>query len=139
MKISVENAKSLNMKTCIVTFDQPLYIKSQDITSAICLSDEMFPVVRLDSFHALMSYMGSIGYIMAGSGIKEALSTVYAKNIINHIMSGRAYARAAHAHILLQLALSRLIFDYLLKNNSEFKTLIADETNANIFFLIIPK
>lgn len=80
-----------------------------------------------------MSYMGSIGYIMAGSGIKEALSTIYAENTIDHIMSGRAYARAVRAHILLQLALSRLIFNDLLQNNSEFQTLITDETNANIF------
>lgn len=98
MKTSVENARSLNMKTCIVTFDQPLYTKSRNITSAICLSDEMFIVVRLGSFHTLMSYMGSIGYIMGGSGIKEALSTVYAENTIDHIMSGRAYARAVRAY-----------------------------------------
>lgn len=31
MKTSVDNAKSLNMKTCIVTFDQPLYIKKTHV------------------------------------------------------------------------------------------------------------
>lgn len=42
-----------------VTLDQPLSAKSSDRT-------------LLGLFHTLMSYMGSIGYIMGGSGIKEA-------------------------------------------------------------------
>lgn len=31
MKSSVDNAKELNMRTCILTFDQPLYMKARDI------------------------------------------------------------------------------------------------------------
>ncbi|GFX78979.1 uncharacterized protein TNCV_3912671 [Trichonephila clavipes] len=61
MKTSVENAKQLNMRTCILTFDQPLYMKAWDIASAVCLSDEALVAVRLGSFHTVMSYMGSIG------------------------------------------------------------------------------
>ncbi|GFV62594.1 uncharacterized protein TNCV_2528191 [Trichonephila clavipes] len=82
MKTSVENAKQLNMRTCILTFDQPLYMKARDIASTVYLSDEVL-VVRLGSFHTAMSYMGST---MAGSGIKKVLSTIYAENTIDHIM-----------------------------------------------------
>ncbi|GFY79679.1 uncharacterized protein TNIN_224991 [Trichonephila inaurata madagascariensis] len=60
MKTSVENAKQLSMRTCILTFDQPLYMKARDIASAVCLSDEVLIVVRLGSFNTVMSYMGSI-------------------------------------------------------------------------------
>ena len=28
---SISHARKLNMKTCIITFDQPLYLKSRDI------------------------------------------------------------------------------------------------------------
>ncbi|GFY23388.1 hypothetical protein TNCV_3940841 [Trichonephila clavipes] len=47
MKTSIENAKQLDMRTCILTFDQPLYMKAWDIASAVCLSDEVSVVVRL--------------------------------------------------------------------------------------------
>ncbi|GFU56056.1 uncharacterized protein TNCV_3405201 [Trichonephila clavipes] len=103
MKSSVEKAKQLNMRTCILTIDQPLYMKARDIASVVCLSNEVLVAVRLGSFHTAMSYMGSIGYIMAGSGIK-VLSTIYAENTIDHIISERAYARAVRARTLLQKA-----------------------------------
>ncbi|GFS90818.1 uncharacterized protein TNCV_1004011 [Trichonephila clavipes] len=121
------------MRTCILTFDQPLYMKAQDIASAVCLSDEVLVVVRLGSFHTVMSYMRSIGYIMAGSGIKEVLSTIYAENTIDHIISGRAYARAVRAHTLLQQASSKLIFDNLMEHNTDFVNLLNDEEKSMIF------
>ena len=39
-----------------------------------------------------MSYMGSIGYVMAGSGLDVLLETVYAPNTVVHMLSGHAYA-----------------------------------------------
>lgn len=67
------------MRKCILTFDQLLYMKARDIYSAGCLSDEVLVVLRLGSFHTLMSYMGSICYIMAGSVIIKVLSIFYAE------------------------------------------------------------
>lgn len=133
MKTSVNNAKESSMRTCILTFDQPLYMKARDIASAVCLSDEILVIVRLGSFHTLMSYMGSIGYIMAGSGIKEVFSTIYAENTIDHILSGRAYARAVRAHSLLQQALSQFIFENLMEHNADFVNLLNDEEKSMIF------
>ncbi|GFY64055.1 hypothetical protein TNIN_144821 [Trichonephila inaurata madagascariensis] len=84
-----------------------------------------------------MSYMGSIGYIMTGSGIKEVLSTIYAENTIGHIntlaTSGRVYARAVRGHTLLQQALSKLIFDNLMEHNTDFINLLNDEEKSMIF------
>ena len=47
-----------------------------------------------------MYFIGSIGHVMGGSGIKEASSHTYAENTIDHIMSGHAYSRTVRAHTL---------------------------------------
>lgn len=96
-------------------------------------SDEVLVVVRLGSFHTLMPYMRSIGYIMAASEIKEALSTIYAENTIDHIASGHAYARVVPAHTLLQQALSQLIFENFMEHNTGFANVLNDEDNTMIF------
>ncbi|KAK4886719.1 hypothetical protein RN001_002990 [Aquatica leii] len=56
-------------------------------------------------FHLLMSYMGSIEYIMGGSGLENMWSLVYAKASISHMMTGHAYSRSVRAHFLTQLAI----------------------------------
>ena len=50
---------------CVVTFDQPLYWKAVNIVERSSL------IIRLGGFHLLMSYLGSVGYIMVGSGLAE--------------------------------------------------------------------
>lgn len=57
----------------------------------------------------LMSYMGSIGYIMAGSGLEALWETVYAPNTVVHMLTGHAYARALRAHLLTSAAIVSLI------------------------------
>ena len=91
------------IKTCIVTFDQPLYIKAAEIVAAS--TDLPHAVVRLGGFHLLMSYLGSVGYIMGGSGLDTLWETVYAAGTVIHMMTGHAYARAVRAHILTSAAL----------------------------------
>jgi len=44
--------------------------------------------------------MGSNGYIMAGSGLRELWNTIHAANSIDKMMTGHAYSRAVRAHIL---------------------------------------
>ena len=63
-------------------------------------------VIRLEGFHLLLSFMGSIGVIMAGSGLEEMWETVYAKNSVVHMMNGRTYARGSRAHFISQSALA---------------------------------
>ena len=62
-------------------------------------------VCRLGGFHTLMSFLGSIGFLMEGSGLQEALSGIYAKNVVPHILSGKAVARALRGHFLVHAAL----------------------------------
>ena len=56
-----------------------------------------------------MSFMGSIGHLMAGSGLAEILELVYAPHAIQHIMSGKAVSRAVRAHLLMDAALNDIL------------------------------
>lgn len=101
-------AKQYNV-TPVVTFDQPLYWKAQTIiTSEPPNSDIRNIVVSLGAFHLFMSFLGSIGHLMAGSGLQEAIETVYAANSAVHIIAGKAYSRAIRAHFLVEAALSAI-------------------------------
>jgi hypothetical protein len=98
-----EQSSLHGMETCFVTFDQPLYAKAIEIVA----SDEILQgvVVRLDGFHLLMSFMGSVGYIMGGSGLEVLWESVYAPASVVHMMTGHAYAHALRAHLLTSVAL----------------------------------
>ncbi|CAD6231375.1 GSCOCG00012225001-RA-CDS, partial [Cotesia congregata] len=111
---SIEKCKASNQKTCIVTFDQPLYWKARDITAAADPNTDLSKVVvRLGAFHLLMSFIGSIGYIMSGSGLEEIFKLIYAENCVQHIMSGHAYGRAVRAHLLVHLSITKIVMDLI--------------------------
>ena len=104
-----EQARKIGLKTSIVTFDQPLYQKAAEIVAA----SEDLPnvIVRLGGFHLLMSYLGSIGQIMSGSGLSELWETVYAKGTVIHMMTGHAFSRSIRAHILSLVALVSVLME----------------------------
>ena len=58
-----------------------------------------------------MSFLGSVGYLMEGSGLRTALETVYAPLAVSHMISGKAYARALHGHMLSAAAVWTLLFE----------------------------
>jgi hypothetical protein len=97
------------LRVCPVTFDQPLYIKAAEIVASSQDLDKV--IVRLGGFHLLMSYLGSIGHIMTGSGLAELWETVYAKGSVIHMLSGHAFSRALRAHILTLAALIGVLMD----------------------------
>lgn len=109
---AVEKCKTVNQNACIVTFDLPLYMKAHDIVNnADATSAVKNVIIRLGGFHLLMSFLGSIGYIMAGSGLQDLLKVIFAANSVEKIMSGHAYSRAVRAHVLSHLALAKKIMD----------------------------
>lgn len=113
INMAIEECKSLNQGTCIITYNQPLYnIKAREIVaSAAPDSDLSKVVVRLGGFHSLLSFLGSIGEIMAGSGLKEFMCTVYAPHSEDKMLLGHAFARAIRAHVLVQASLANVVFD----------------------------
>ncbi|KYN21448.1 hypothetical protein ALC57_06174 [Trachymyrmex cornetzi] len=130
---SVSTAKQYNMKTCFITYDQPLYHKTRDIVGASDF-EGMNVIVRLGGFHMLMSFLGCIGKIMAGSGLKELLCEVYAEGTVKHILTGHAYARAVRAHTLIQLALAQFVFDEIKSKNSKFLEIFELDEISDMFF-----
>lgn len=108
---AVENSKLNGHKSTIVTFDQPLYHKAKDITTSSNDPRLESVVIRLGGFHLLMSYMGSIGYMMNGSGLKELWSTVYAPSSVDKMLIGHSYSRAVRAHTLTQLSLGKIVLE----------------------------
>lgn len=95
--------------TPIITFDQQLYwiaymvIEDQPSTSRL-----RKVVLLLGGFHTQMSFLGAIGHIMDGSGLKEMIAQVYAEGSVDHMLSGKAVSRAVRGHLLVDSALNIL-------------------------------
>ena len=107
--------KEFNQGQMFVTFDQPLYLKARSIIAAYSDSPDFNfnkVIVRLGSFHLLMSFMGTIGYIMQGSGLSTILGKVYAEKTVEKILGGHTYSRSIRAFLLINTALG----DHLLKS-----------------------
>jgi len=62
----------------------------------------------------MMSFVGSIGQMMKGLGLEEALETVYGQNAVNHIRSGKIISRALHGYFLAVAALVNKLIAALL-------------------------
>ena len=90
-----------------LTFDQSLFWKATKIVHDEPPASPLKKIVTmLGGFHTRMSFLGAIGYIMEGSGLKEMLELVYGENTVKHIFSGKAVARAVRAHELVDASLN---------------------------------
>lgn len=120
---AAEQCQKQEQKIVFVTFDQPLYYKAREILANIDLNNDPYNLssiqVRLGGFHLMMSFLGAIGFIMDGSGLKEAFCEIYAENSSDKALSGHAYARAIRGHFLVQLALSEIIFSSMELSDTE--------------------
>lgn len=66
-----------------------------------------------------MSYLGSVGHLMEGSGLQEVMSIIYAEDTVPHLLSGKAYARAIRAHSIISSALYIILFNSTLGSMDE--------------------
>ena len=55
--------------------------------------------MRIGGFYAEMSYVGSIGHLMAGSGFSEHLKRVYAPAAVSHCSSRNVFKQAKRVQI----------------------------------------
>jgi len=97
----IKQARKFNVVTPIITFDQPLWLKAVDISSAESLNI----VCRMGSFHTMINFLGSIGRLMSGSGLEDMFRLNYGQDTVEHIMSGKAVSRAIRVHLLVDGAL----------------------------------
>ena len=65
LQFVIREAARLGIPTSCITFDQPLWQKAAGIIKI----ENLNVVCRFTLFHTLMSFMGSIGNMMAGSGL----------------------------------------------------------------------
>ena len=95
----------------ILTFDQPLYWKALTIIiqSQPYGSDLKGMVLRLGGFHMQMSFLGSIGHLMAGSGLQALLEVGFTGNAVRHMLTGKAISRAVRGHMLVDAALNTIL------------------------------
>ena len=56
-----------------------------------------------------MRFIGSIGNLMAGSGLQELLETIYANNVVTHMLTGKAVQRLFRGLLLVDSAVSAMI------------------------------
>ena len=107
-------AEQLSIPTACITFDQPLWIKAVEIITERSLRI----VCRLGGFHTIMSFLGSIGSLMKGSGLEEALEQVYGPNAVAHMMTGKVVSRALRGHFLVESALVNKLMLAITPNKS---------------------
>ena len=93
--------------TPVLTFDQPLYWKALTIIRSQPNDTELNQIVlHLGGYDMQMSFLGSMGHLMACSGLQELLEVVHARNMATHMMTGKAASRAIRGHLLVDAALS---------------------------------
>ena len=76
-------------------------------------------VIHLGVFHTLMSFAGSLGFVMGGSGIESVFKTVYSEDTVKHVLCGKVIAKALRAHILLESALTIELRQMLFSDGKE--------------------
>lgn len=115
IEAAAQNKRKNKKDIIFITFDQPLYLKARFILSCVDPNNDIYGLsylrVRLGGFHTLMSFNGSIGFVMDGSGLKEAFCTIFAENSAEKALDGRAYSRGMRGHSLVQIALTNIIFE----------------------------
>jgi len=71
--------------------------------------------------------MGSIGSVMAGSGLEQVFGLTYGADTVQHVMSGKAYARAVRTHCLLEGALYIKLLHHIILLDNAAMALTGDE------------
>ena len=70
----------------VLISDPPLRLKATEIANYKLMNI----VLILGGFHLVISFMGSIGSLIEGSELSEALPTCYGINAIEHMMSEKS-------------------------------------------------
>lgn len=102
----------------VLTFDQPLYLRSYKIKHSKALDFQKM-VLRVGGFHQLMSFLGAGCKLMENSGLEDLWATVYAKNSIPKMMEGRSYSKTLRACLLTEAALSITMLTSDNNNNTD--------------------
>ena len=125
----METTQELELQTPIVTFDQPLWIKANEIVHAKCMNIALI----LEGFYTMMSFPGSIGSLMSGSGLAESLEICYGKNTVKHMLIGKGIARVLLEETLMPpfLIINKNSSNTEVEGNDKAQT---DRNNQNVIY-----
>lgn len=68
-------------------------------------------------------------FFMAGSGLKDLLSTIYAPISVDKMLTSHAYSRSFSGYVLIQLVLGKLIFKELNLNTEDYHDIVNNLNN----------
>ena len=79
-----------------------------------------------------MSFLGSIGHLMAGSGLQELFELIYAPNAVVHMLADKALARVVRAHLTIKSALNALLLSDAMKINLFYISEVEEESTSEV-------
>ena len=105
----IVNHASRYNTTPVITFDLQLWWTAYMVIKAKPRESPLRQIILiLGGFPTEMSFLGFIGSLMAGTGLKEVMFQVYAEGSVDHMLSGKAVARAVSAHLLVDSSLNTI-------------------------------
>ena len=104
---------ALQQQYTVITVDQALFCKFVERKWAIPEYQKKL-VIQLGGLHISMCFLKVIGNHMIGSGLVEAWveSGLLGPNASKHVMYGKAYERAMHAHKITLQSLWKLLMPF---------------------------
>ncbi|KAJ8685740.1 hypothetical protein QAD02_021533 [Eretmocerus hayati] len=122
-----QRAREINQRHVPVTFDHPLWMKSefilenQDPNKPEDEKLRCFGVIGM--FHLVMSTSKAISSTMDGSGLREIFALLFAENSLDSIFAGKAHDRAMRGHKLVMVSMSTLILREVQFSDAELATI----------------
>ena len=110
LRTSVEVSAKLGQDYTFVTFD--LAAAKLAFNTIWNFPDEFKNVqVHLGAFHTMCSYLGSLGKMMAGSGLEDIVieSGICASGSLAQVMNGKHFNRSMHVHQVILMALDHML------------------------------
>ena len=139
LKRSCATSKQLNQPHTIITVDQAIYCKAQEIRWKN-MEEFKSVVLRMGSFHIACTFLAVLGKRFADAGLRDLLveSGVIASGSVAAVLDGKHYNRGIRAHKIVWEAMSRLRwrqFESFLTNDGagcpvDFEKLTAELQNA---------
>lgn len=67
----------------------------------------------------MMSYLGSLGGLMKGAGLKKVLHFICGVNAVEHVLFGKAVSRVLRSHFILESALTTILLKKMIPVSTE--------------------
>ena len=134
LQTSMTQAKILSFKHgrrfCIYTCDQQLYwIAASVLLHNTKLAKDFY--LLLGCMHFLMSYIGSIGVLMAGTGMKEILEKAF--DGVPKMLTGKKYPQNLRAlRMLMEEVLKPLFKDGKITSHNQLMNVLEEKRNSSL-------